>query len=152
MATVRKSVIVAQSCETMFDLVDGIEDYPAFLPWCPHAQVLERSEHVTRARIDIEYHGLRSHISTLNRKDPPREMTLEFVEGPFEKFAGHWRFARLGEGGCRVEFALDYEFSNAALEKLLGPVFGNIIETLVDRFVEQAETPKPRARRQGADK
>jgi ribosome-associated toxin RatA of RatAB toxin-antitoxin module len=73
-------------------------------------------------------------------KRPPEGMVLEFVEGPFERFRGHWRFVALGEDGCRVEFALDYAFSNAALEAVLGPVFGHIIETLVDRFVERAES------------
>lgn len=147
MPTVRKSVIVAQPCATMFDLVDGVERYPGFLPWCKSTEVFERTPELTRARIDIDYHGLTSHITTLNRKQAPREMTLEFVDGPFDEFKGRWSFAPLGDAGCRVEFALDYAFSNAALELLLGPVFGNIIETLVDRFVERAEErdrPAPR--------
>jgi ribosome-associated toxin RatA of RatAB toxin-antitoxin module len=142
MPTVRKSVIVAQPCATMFALVDDVERYPDFLPWCSGTEVLERTPEVTRARIEIDYHGLKSHFTTLNRKEPPREMRLEFVEGPFEEFTGRWRFTPLGDG-CRVEFMLDYAFSNFALDKLLGPVFGHIIETLVDRFVERAEAPKP---------
>jgi ribosome-associated toxin RatA of RatAB toxin-antitoxin module len=146
MPTVRKSVIVPRSCETMFALVDDVERYPEFLPWCSSTEVFERTAEVTRARIDIDYHGLTSHISTLNRKRPPREMTLEFVDGPFEQFAGLWRFTKLGDDGCRVEFSLDYAFSSKALEVLLGPVFGNIIETLVDRFVQRAEAPR-RSRR-----
>jgi ribosome-associated toxin RatA of RatAB toxin-antitoxin module len=66
-------------------------------------------------------------------------MDLEFLEGPFDRFQGHWRFVPLGDAGCRVEFALDYSFANAAMDALLGPVFGHIIETLVDRFVARAE-------------
>jgi ribosome-associated toxin RatA of RatAB toxin-antitoxin module len=139
MPTVRKSVIVAQPRATMFDLVDGVEHYPEFLPWCAGTEVFERTAEVTKARIDIDYHGLASHITTLNRKDAPSSMTLEFVDGPFEKFKGLWRFVPLGEAGCRVDFSLDYAFSNGALETVLGPVFGHIIETLVDRFVSRAE-------------
>jgi ribosome-associated toxin RatA of RatAB toxin-antitoxin module len=149
MPIVRKSVIVAQSCATMFALVDDVERYPDFLPWCSGTEVFERTAEATRARIDIDYHGLTSHITTLNRKDAPREMRLEFVEGPFEEFTGRWRFTKLGDAGCRVEFTLDYAFSNSALETLLGPVFGNIIETLVERFVAHAEAPKPALRRGG---
>jgi ribosome-associated toxin RatA of RatAB toxin-antitoxin module len=152
MHTVRKSVIVAQSCATMFALVDEVERYPDFLPWCSGARVHERTPEVTRARIDIDYHGLESHFTTLNRKDPPREMTLEFVEGPFDEFRGRWRFKPLGDKGCRVELSLDYAFSNAALQALLGPVFGHIMETLVDRFVERAEAPKRPARRRAPKK
>ncbi len=140
MQTVRKSVIVARPAAAMYALVDDFERYPQFLPWCSGAHVLERTPQIVRARLDIDYHGLRSHIATLNRNDPPERIHLDFVEGPFEKFHGHWRFVPLGEEGCRVEFALDYAFSNRTFERMLGPVFGHIVETLVDRFVERAES------------
>ena len=139
MPTVLKSVLVAKPARTMFDLVDDVERYPEFLPWCSGVQVFERNEGVTRARIDIDYHGLASHFSTVNRKQAPRRIDLAFVEGPFEALAGHWSFTALGEAGCRVEFSLDYSFSNAAMATVLAPVFGHIIETLVDRFVARAE-------------
>jgi ribosome-associated toxin RatA of RatAB toxin-antitoxin module len=139
MPTVLKSVLVQRPAAAMFALVDAVEHYPEFLPWCSGTQVLSRTPEITRARIDIDYHGLASHVSTLNRKEAPERMDLEFVEGPFETFRGHWRFVPLGDAGSRVEFALDYAFANAALDTLLGPVFGHIIETLVERFVARAE-------------
>jgi ribosome-associated toxin RatA of RatAB toxin-antitoxin module len=145
MPTVRKSVIVDRPPSAMFELVDDVESYPRFLPWCARTEVFERTDEVTVARLDIDYHGLASHIATRNRKHPPERMVLEFVEGPFDRFKGHWHFRALGEEGCRVEFALDYAFSNLAFEAVLGPVFGHIIETLVERFVERAES-LPRAR------
>lgn len=139
MPTVRKSVIVARPREALFALVDRVEEYPEFLPWCSGAEVYERDERLTRARLCIDYHGLESHIETRNEKEPPERIALEFVDGPFREFQGHWTFAALGEAGCRVELALDYAFSNRALEAMLGPVFGHILETLVDRFVARAE-------------
>lgn len=139
MPTVRKSVIVPHTAQRMFDLVDAVEHYPQFLPWCGGARVLERTAEVTRARIDVDYHGLRSSFTTRNVKHPPEWMHLEFVDGPFERFKGHWRFVALGDAGCRVEFALDYGLERRALEAVLGPVFGNILETLVDRFVARAD-------------
>ena len=138
MPTVLKSVLVQHSAARMFALVEDVERYPQFLPWCPSTTVFERTPEVTRARLDIDYHGLVSHISTLNRKRPDG-MDLEFVDGPFERFHGHWRFQPLGEAGCRVEFALEYTFASASMNRLLVPVFGKIIETLVDRFVAEAD-------------
>lgn len=140
MPTVRKSVIVARPREVLFALVERCEDYPEFLPWCSGAQVYERDERLTRARLCIDYHGLRSHIETRNEKRPPERIGLDFVDGPFREFHGAWTFAALGGEGCRVELALDYSFANRALEAVLGPVFGHIIETLVDRFVARAES------------
>jgi ribosome-associated toxin RatA of RatAB toxin-antitoxin module len=139
MPTVRKSVIVPHACATMFALIDDVESYPEFLPWCPRTQVLGRTAEATRARLDIDYHGLESHIETLNHKHPPDSMALEFVDGPFQEFSGAWTFSPLGEGGCRVELALEYAFSNRVLEATLGPVFGHIMDTLVDRFVVRAQ-------------
>jgi ribosome-associated toxin RatA of RatAB toxin-antitoxin module len=145
MPTVRKSVIVNRPAAAMFALVDDVESYPRFLPWCSGAHVSERTGKVTVARLDIDYHGLTTSIKTRNEKRPPERMSLDFVEGPFERFKGGWRFVDLGGEGCRVEFALDYAFSSVALETLLGGVFGHIVETLVDRFVQRAESmPAPR--------
>ena len=139
MPNVLKSVLVPHSARTMFDLVDDVERYPEFLPWCSGARVFERTDTITRARIEIDYHGLASHFSTLNRKQAPGRIDLELEEGPFESFKGRWSFTPLGDAGCRVEFSLDYAYSAAAMTALLGPVFGHIIETLVDGFVARAE-------------
>jgi ribosome-associated toxin RatA of RatAB toxin-antitoxin module len=145
MPAVRKSAIVERPAATLYELVDDVERYPEFLPWCASTEVLERTAEVTRARMDIDYHGLKTHITTRNVKDAPRSMTLEFVEGPFERFRGRWRFVPLGPDGCRIEFHLDYTLASNALALVLGPVFGHIADTFVERFVERAEalaTPK----------
>jgi ribosome-associated toxin RatA of RatAB toxin-antitoxin module len=144
MASVRKSAIVARSCASMFALVDAVERYPRFLPWCPRTEVLQRDAQCTVARIEVDYHGLKTAFATRNRKEFPGRMELELVEGPFEHFAGEWRFQPLGAGGCRVELALEYATANALADRILAGVFGQIAETLVDRFVEEAEADAAR--------
>ena len=139
MPTVRKSAIVPHSCATMFALVDRVEAYPEFLPWCSRVDLLERTAEVTSARLHVEYHGLVTRIATRNVKHPFESMELQLVEGPFDAFGGSWSFAALGEAGCRAEFVLDYSISSSALAALLGPVFGQIATTLVERFVARAE-------------
>ena len=139
MPTVRRSVILERTCEQMFALVDEVERYPEFLPWCKATRLIERTGEVTAARIDIDYHGLASFVETRNRKEAPHRMVLELVDGPFTAFGGEWQFAPLGDSGCRVALAVDYAFESSVLESVLGPVFGYVIETLVDRFVERAE-------------
>ena len=139
MKTVRQSVIVARPAEAMFRLVDEAERYPDFLPWCSAAEIHERTGERTRATLEIDYRGLKSRITTDNRNVPPEKIDLALVEGPFERFAGRWRFVPLGAEGCRVEFTLEYAFSSGALESLLAPVFGYVTETLVDHFVKRAE-------------
>ncbi|MFN3884931.1 MAG: type II toxin-antitoxin system RatA family toxin [Rhodocyclaceae bacterium] len=138
MSRVEKSVLIMRTPEQMFALVDQVEDYPHFLPWCGGVEVLERTHDKTAARIHIHYRGIRAHFATENSKEPPYLMKLAFREGPFRRLDGSWRFTRLGDRGCKIEFHLNYEFSNKLLEKALGPVFGHIVNTFVDSFVKRA--------------
>jgi len=138
-AEVIRSVLVGYTPAQMFALVDAVEDYPRFLPWCATAVVSHRDEQTTRATIRIRYRGLSQEFTTDNAKNPPEEMRLRLVEGPFRRLDGSWRFSALAEQGCKVELRLQYEFSSRMLEKLIGPVFDHIANTLVDAFAKQAE-------------
>ena len=138
MPLVRKSAIVPHSCAKMYGLVDRVEDYPAFLPWCSRVELIDRTPDVTAARLHVDYHGLATSIATRNVKHPFERMELSLLEGPFETFRGSWSFVPLGAEGCRAEFLLDYTLSGSALGVLLQPVFGHIAATLVDSFVARA--------------
>jgi ribosome-associated toxin RatA of RatAB toxin-antitoxin module len=139
MAEVRRSVLVSRSPEQMFALVDAVEDYPKFLPWCGGTSILERNERITRATIIIDYHGIRQSFTTENSKMPPSQMLIRLVEGPFRSLDGNWLFTGLGGHGCKVELGLRYEFASRILEKMVGPVFNHIADTLVDAFAKRAE-------------
>lgn len=136
---VSRSAIVPFSAEEMFALVEDIERYPDFLPWCGGAEVTSRDPVKTSATIHINYRGVRQSFSTDNRKYPPERMTMNLVQGPFRALDGEWRFVMLGAAASRVEFNLQYEFSSALLERLVGPVFGHIAGTMVDAFLKRAE-------------
>ena len=138
MAVVEKSVLIERTATQMFELVDRVEDYSEFLPWCGGTELLERTETRTVARIHINYHGARSSFSTENAKEHPHWMSIRLREGPFKCMDGGWRFTPLGDSACKVEFRLHYEFSSKVLEKLLGPVFNHIAGTFVESFVKRA--------------
>ena len=138
MAVVEKSVLIARTAQQMFDLVDRVEDYPQFLPWCGGTELLERTESVTAARIHINYRGIKAQFATANPKEAPHRMDIGLREGPFRRLDGGWRFTALGDAGCKVEFRLNYEFSSRVLETALGPVFNHIVGTFVDSFVKRA--------------
>ncbi|HET8830738.1 MAG TPA: type II toxin-antitoxin system RatA family toxin [Casimicrobiaceae bacterium] len=140
MHCVKKTVLVPYQSGQMFELVDDVESYPKFLPWCGGARVLERSGDRKTARIDIDYHGVRAHFTTDNVNRPLDAIVITLNDGPFRHLHGEWRFAALGDIGCRIEFALAYEFATLLLDKAIGPVFGHIANTLIDAFVRRAET------------
>lgn len=138
MPTITRKVIVDHPAQAMFDLIDGVEAYPQFLPWCASVEVYGRTREQTHARIDIDFHGLKSHVATRNRNEPPEWIHLELADGPFERLAGHWHIRPLGPEGSAIEFSIDYAFASRALDAVMGPVFGQIMETIVERFVERA--------------
>lgn len=138
MAEVNKSVLVAYPAQRMFALVDAVEKYPEFLPWCGGVEVIFRDALLTRATIRINYHGIRQSFSTENAKREPNLMQIKLIEGPFRTLEGGWRFTDLGSDGCKVELSLRYEFASRMLDKLIGPVFGYIVNNLVDAFVKRA--------------
>ncbi len=138
-AEVNRSVLVGYTAEEMFALVDAVEDYPKFLPWCGGVTLLGRDEQVTRATIQINFRGIRQSWTTENPKRAPEEMLIHLVEGPFKRLDGSWRFTRLADHACKVDLKLRYEFSSRLLEKLIGPVFDHIANTLVDAFARRAE-------------
>ena len=123
----------------MFALVDAVERYPQFLPWCNGANVLHRDSSRTRATIHVSYHGVRQSFTTENAKQEPTLMTIRLIEGPFRLLDGEWRFNALSERACKVEFRLHYEFSSKLLEKIVGRVFTYIANTMVDAFVQRAD-------------
>ena len=139
MYCVKKTVLVPYQSAQMFELVDDVESYPKFLPWCGGARVLERLDNHKTARIDIHYHRIRAHFTTDNVNRPPEAIVITLNDGPFRHLHGEWRFHALGDIGCRVEFDLAYEFATTLLDRAIGPVFGHIANTLIDAFVRRAD-------------
>lgn len=139
MTEIVRSALVPYTAQQMFDLVDAVERYPEFLPWCGSTEIIQRDQLLTRATIGINFRGVRQRFSTENRKQPPVLMSMKLIEGPFKSMDGEWRFTELGADGCKVDLRLEYEFSTALLDKLIGPVFGYISGNLIDAFLRRAE-------------
>ena len=127
----------------MFGLVDDVESYPKFLPWCGGAMVLERGPDSVEAEIRIDYRGIRQSFVTCNTRRPFERIDMRFVRGPFKALAGNWFFIRVGNLGCRIEFKLQWEFASGVLGPLIAPVFDSIADTMVDAFVRRADEVPP---------
>ncbi len=140
MHRVQKSVLVPYSAQQMFDLVDDVARYPDFLPWCAGSEVLTTRDDGKTARLDINYHGVKTHLTTDNTNRPPESIMVALSDGPFRHLHGEWTFRALAEDACKVELALAYEFRTHVLETLVGPVFNHIAHTFIDAFVRRAQS------------
>ena len=139
MPEVIRSVLVGFRPEQMFSLVDAVEDYPKFLPWCGGSSAIPQDECITHATVMINYLHVKHSFTTENTRQPPKLIEMTLLDGPFEHLDGHWRFVPLSEDACKVEFRLHYTFSHKILEKLVGPVFFIIANNFVEAFIQRAE-------------
>ena len=138
MKRIARSAIVEHKAEEMFALVDDIEAYPRFLPWCAGATVHERTAQGTRATLTVGMRGLRLSFTTQNENRPGESIDMRLVQGPFRRFAAAWRFKPLSAQACSVELSLEYELSGA-LARVFARMFDGIADTMVDAFTRRAD-------------
>jgi len=149
MKRVHKSILLWYSPREMYDLVIAVDQYPRFLPWCERAEVLAHEGDSMTARLHMAYAGVHHAFTTRNTHVLARSVLVQLVDGPFSTLDGMWEFQPIGRGGgaadgeeraCRIEFELEYAFASKPLEAVLSPVFDKVADTLVDRFVQRAES------------
>lgn len=138
MAEVRQSVLVPYSAARMFELVDTVERYAEFLPWCAGSEVLQRGDDELLAVLQVNFRGIKQQFSTRNARSAPTDIHIQLIEGPFKSLDGRWHFKDFGTAGSKVEFELHWEFSSRMLSTLAGPVFNHIANTMVEAFVTRA--------------
>jgi ribosome-associated toxin RatA of RatAB toxin-antitoxin module len=139
MKRISRSAIVEHSAAELYALVQDIEAYPEFLPWCLAAQVRERSPHRTVATLTVGLRGLKQSFTTENVDREAESIDMKLLEGPFRRFAAHWRFRPLGRDATKLEFSLGYEFASRIIARALDPLFEQIAASMVDAFTRRAQ-------------
>lgn len=138
MATVKKSALVLYSTAEMYALVDDIEAYPQFLPWCRSTRILSRNEYEVRATIEMVKGGIHKSFTTCNRMQKHKMIDIRLLEGPFKRLEGYWRFEPLRSDASKVSLDLEFEFASTLLRVAVEPIFKQITNSLVDAFCKRA--------------
>src|SRR2546423_9188740 len=115
MREIKHSALVAQPPARLFDLINDIESYPAFIPWCKHARVLSRSDREIVATIGVQRGPLQSEFTTRNELEQDRRIAMHLVSGPFKMLEGEWLLTPIaqpvdGAVGCRVQLTMKFAF------------------------------------------
>jgi len=140
MREVKRSALVNRPPAQLFALINDIESYPQFLPWCTHARVLSRSPTEIVATIGVRQGTLHGEFTTRNTLEPDRRIDMSLVSGPFRTLAGEWRLTPIDPEGCRVELTMRFAFSHRLTALLFEPKFAATIGSLVDAFVVRARS------------
>jgi ribosome-associated toxin RatA of RatAB toxin-antitoxin module len=143
MREVKRSALIAESPARMFALINDIERYPDFLPWCTAARVDSRKEAEVVATLTIRRGPLRAEFTTRNLLETDRRVLMQFVSGPFRVLEGLWTLTPLGDLGCRVELEMRFEFANRVAGTLFESLFEDTAGQLVDAFVKRARETRP---------
>jgi ribosome-associated toxin RatA of RatAB toxin-antitoxin module len=122
----------------MFTLVDNVEEYPAFMPWCKSAVVLSRTEQIVEATLGLQRGAVRKKFTTRNTRTEFESIELALVDGPFRQLAGGWTFNSLGDAGSKVSLDLDFEFESTLVDMVFGSFFEDTCNSLVDSFTQRA--------------
>lgn len=129
----------------MYALVADVPRYPEFLPWNSAARVRSRrpgaepGSEVLEADLVISFKVFRERFGSRVVLWPDRKrIDTEYLDGPFKYLRSWWQFADRADGGCDVEFFVDFEFRNAILQKVIGVVFDEAMRRIVRAFEDRA--------------
>jgi ribosome-associated toxin RatA of RatAB toxin-antitoxin module len=138
MPAIQKSATLPFTPQQMFDLVNKIEDYPIFLHWCEESQIISQNPDEVVASLSLSAAGMKKSFTTRNLLSPHKMIEMELIDGPFKHLEGFWQFEPHNETGCKVQLNLEFEFLNHLFSMLIGPVFHQVANTLVDSFQKRA--------------
>ena len=139
MTVVQKSALVKFSALQMFELVNNIEDYPKFLPWCSGSRIIKRGDDFVEAELIISKGGFNKSFSTRNKIDPAGVITVSLLDGPFSYLEGGWNFLPLREDASKISLDLEFEMSGKLASLAFGVVFNQICNTMVTSFTDRAK-------------
>ena len=138
MIQIRRSAIVSRTDAQMYALVNDVESYPKRFAWCTGATVSDVGEQGLTARLEVRVAGMTQAFTTRNTLEPPHRIAMLLAEGPFRSLAGVWTFTALGESGCKVALALDFEYSGRLMAPVMRHGFERVADRMVDDFCREA--------------
>jgi len=165
MREIKHSALVAQPPSRMFELINDVESYPRFIPWCTHAKVQSRSDREIVATVGVQRGPLQSEFTTRNELEPDRRIFMHLFSGPFKMLEGEWLLSPIPPteivpvagtiadaslpaangmgGGCRVQLTMRFAFKNPLTAVLFEQKFAETAASLVDAFVARARALPP---------
>ncbi len=136
---IQKSALVKFSAQQMFDLVNDVEAYPQFLPWCGGSRILKREVDFFEAELLIAKAGFHKAFSTRNYVDQGGRMTISLLNGPFSRLEGVWNFMPLREDASKISLDLEFDMPGVLANLAFGAVFHQICNTMVSSFTHRAK-------------
>jgi len=136
---IKKKRIVPYSSYQMFDLVDNIEQYSSFLPWCRKSHIHKRTDKEVEASLIVGFRGIDKTFSTLNTLKRPREIEIQLIDGPFRSLNGLWSFSDINKRESEIQLNLQFEILISPLSHIFESFFEQIVNSQISAFEDRAK-------------
>jgi len=138
MPEIKRSALMPYPAQIMYDIVNDVQSYPDFLPWCGGVKIHQADEHSMEAAILMQAVGLNHWFKTRNAMVPGESIEIALLKGPFSQLEGSWNFTSLNSDGCKIELMLKYEIKHNLAAAIIAPAFSRIANTMVESFCNRA--------------
>ncbi|QLR06636.1 type II toxin-antitoxin system RatA family toxin [Providencia rettgeri] len=139
MPQISRSALVPFSAEQMYKLVNDVISYPSFLPGCVGSRIISQNSDEMTASVEVSKAGISKTFITKNALEDNKRIQMQLVEGPFRTLSGGWQFIPLSADACKIEFHLDFEFTNKLIELAFGKIFKELANNMVQAFTSRAK-------------
>ena len=139
MKNITRSALVPFSAKQMFQLVNDIDNYHLFVPYCQQSSVIERNQQQVTAKLQVAKSGIAKSFTTRNSLQEDTLIKMELVDGPFSHLSGNWSFTPLSDCACKIELDLNFEFSNKLTTLAFSKIFNKLVQSMVAAFTQRAE-------------
>lgn len=123
---------------TIFNLINDVENYPNYLPWCTSTKVDRKSESLLIGEIFISKSFIKWNFSTKNKIEKNKSIRLELIDGPFDSLDGQWLFSTIDEHNTKVSLEISYKFKSSIIELSIEPIFTSIMNSILESFIQEA--------------
>lgn len=137
MTIIKRARTLPFTCAEMYELVNDVERYAEFLPYFSQSIVHHRNEDEVQATLVMAVAGMSKSFTTRNRLQHNKMIEIRLVDGPFSHLEGFWQFEAVEEG-CHVSFVLEFELSSRVMAMIIGPLFEQVSEQMIDAFSDRA--------------
>ena len=138
MPTISRSALVPHSAAQMYAIVNDVEHYPEFVPWCSGSEFKMLADNQKQATLHFSRGTIKTAFTTRNTLTEGEIIAMQLLDGPFKQLHGAWTFTDIDDIGSRVELVLQFELSNPMLKIALEAFFNQLCDRMVSSFVERA--------------
>nr|WP_310522368.1 type II toxin-antitoxin system RatA family toxin [Polymorphobacter sp.] len=126
------------SADQMFDLVADIGRYAEFLPWVQAMRIRSVEGDVVTADMVVGFKMVRERFTSRVTLTRPTKVHVDYISGPLKYLKNDWGFRAAPDGGCEIDFTVDFEFRNKMFERLAGMFFHEAFRRMVASFEARA--------------